>query len=1261
MKRAFKTLVFLFLAVVALVVVAGGVILLVVDDEMLTERAEAAAEEVLGRDVWFEEPVNVSLWPYLGLRTGAVRVAGGSPDSRPLLMLDSARIRLRLEPLLQGRLVFKEIRLRGAELVFVKDAHWRGPLERVLAILDEGGQDPVLGAEPPTQPPWGLADLGRCVLSEARIVWRGPGGETWTIENGELILDAKAVQPLALSGDLAGELPAGPLSATFQLRGKMSFEQEILRFQDGRLEAEARWPRAGSNDGAPRRVRVASAVAYDGGEDSLRLEDGSLEAGPAELAFGLRAMDLEDEPRLEGELAGRVATSTELIAWLGAEAPSVQGLAAPAAISSARWSWSAGVLAAEAVLTLSDQQVAIAGGYDPAAGVEATVSTPRFDLDAFLSPTNAEDGQGPASSSLALPETPLALVLDAGELLWRGETLRDVHLETSSREGVIEVDHVQAAVRDSSVSAHGEFDTTSQPPAGRVSVAAAMPESEGSVIAAGVDFQLTEAGVYGSVEIEPAVPARACRLLQVEVPVLLTACGPISLSTRFDYSGGALKLNGMAARTGPAELAGSLTVTMAATPRVSFDLSLNRFDSAWLDEFAAESTAAGEGGIGDVPLSGRLRVGEVLVAGPRASISASGVELEIDHGGGPTSATLSAASFLGGSLAGELSGGAGPNAGARLELTAEALSVAETLAPFSSRRDTGNFDLSLTAEAANLAELATMADVSRAEAAATIWNASVLMGEERVPITNSRLRVELVRTAASVFEVNATGRASRGEEEADDDRGPDGLRIGAQASGSLELDPDHRPLAANLEVSAEVENVTLEQQDPLTLSTGLDWSGASRLLRLGETVVLGPGVEIRGHGELSGLGDEEGLSWTATLDPFSVDVRQALYKFADFVIRPTRDPSVFGKGIIRTTLAGDETGFTADDLFVSFDGTEARGRAWMDDFSEPTLELDMEGNFFSYDRYRAPETYAEVHPGPAVYELEALRLPRVRGDVRVEEVTAYSFTFSNVVGKAHIEDGVYDFPSATADFAGGELDASLVMRAGLAELWLDCEATGRDFDLAGVIEAQFERDYIRGTTDADMAFTMHGPTSDSLLETMDGTMSVRLGKGSMKLTGWEEYERQLAEAAEKKADRERKGFRAREKTEVEEKRTVFNEGSATATVSDGVVTNDDLLLKSNAMETKGRGTIDLAANTIDYKLVMSFLNMGRIPLEFTGSLDDVQVKVNAMEAMGGSAGEMLKGVIEIPLKSLFMIRDLFPRGDKDEEAKEEPNGTGRED
>ena len=215
-------------AVVAAVVILTAAAIVVLPRLVDVPRVQALiatnASNALGRPVRFAS-VSVSVFPLPGVTLHQLEV-GEDPQfgTKPFLTLDSGRLRLRLRPLLTGRVEFAELVLAKPVITVVRDA--RGRLN--VASIGAGGE-PRAGARAPRSGSGAaggtaLALPGSVKIRDGVLVYAAPGtggaATSYRVENLDVTFDATGPQvgfkgsARMTPGDVAVEIADGIVTIT---------------------------------------------------------------------------------------------------------------------------------------------------------------------------------------------------------------------------------------------------------------------------------------------------------------------------------------------------------------------------------------------------------------------------------------------------------------------------------------------------------------------------------------------------------------------------------------------------------------------------------------------------------------------------------------------------------------------------------------------------------------------------------------------------------------------------------------------------------------------------------------------------------------------------------------------------------------------------------------------------------------------------------------------------------------------------------------
>ncbi len=657
MRRLLKVL-GIALGVLAVIAIAVPLVAsLVIDPNDYRDQIARAVEERTGRSLRLDGDLRLTFYPWLGVESGPLEL-GNAPGfgEQPFARLESARVRVRLLPLLRRELEMDTVSLEGLELNLARDASGRGNWEDLAGAA--GG---TAGGGNNGSPALAALAIGGVELRDAALSWNDErGGQRIRVSGLELKSGPiEPGRPLAL--ELGFDLDHEAVSGRVEVRGELELDPGGERLTVRGLTASARLRGAALGAGEAR-LELGGEASYLLAEQRLRIERLHLESDATLAGTRIQAT-------LEGLLAGELAAGPRLElrdanAQLSLEGEALPGGRLEARVAATlRADLGAGTLAAPGLrvsvepLELGTVRLSgIEAGGDLAARLDGgSAAIEGLDARAEIS------GEALAGGQAALHLT--------GRLLAEGGRVRAPGLTvTTDLAGVLPGQPLAVATRADLV-----LDL-----AARRATLSALEASAAGIRASGdLVLDAAAASLTGKLTVQPFAPRALLARLGVAVPVTADpkALGLASLRTGLEASAAGVRLAGLDARLDGSRIRGALELPAAAAGKrqVRFDLAVDRLAlDRYLPPVASGSPgAAAPGGGGAVVLpgaagalatlpletlraltvDGRVRVGELTVRGARLRE----LDLPLRAEGGLVRLGKASARLYGGRLDSELS------------------------------------------------------------------------------------------------------------------------------------------------------------------------------------------------------------------------------------------------------------------------------------------------------------------------------------------------------------------------------------------------------------------------------------------------------------------------------------------------------------------------------------------------------------------------------------------------------------------------------
>ncbi|MET0280397.1 MAG: AsmA family protein [Steroidobacteraceae bacterium] len=370
------------IAVGGLVALLGLVLVgiyLFIDPNDYKDRIAAAVQGATGRELSLPGDLKLSLFPWVALETGAAALGNPPGFGRgPFLSLSSAKLKVKLLPLLHQQLEVGRIEIDGLHLQLLQDAQGKGNWEYW------GEPDAAPGA--PARNHAGI-DLAGITITNGRIAFRDMLADQVKVEIGRVAPGVAIPLSIDMALTTAPQAQALPIG----LKALLTADLERQRYQFADLSLSGSVQPAG----APQPVAwhfATPAADLDLAAQTLARTTFNAEVGEAELAGSIEGQKLVDAPALQGGFELAEVAPRELMQQLGLAPPATRDSAALAGFAAqGAFAWQGGVARmTDLQLVLDQSKLAGRVTYDSASqGMDFALSLDQIDLDRYQPPPTA--------------------------------------------------------------------------------------------------------------------------------------------------------------------------------------------------------------------------------------------------------------------------------------------------------------------------------------------------------------------------------------------------------------------------------------------------------------------------------------------------------------------------------------------------------------------------------------------------------------------------------------------------------------------------------------------------------------------------------------------------------------------------------------------------------------------------------------------------------------------------------------------------------
>jgi AsmA protein len=430
MGKLLKILGWLLGVLVLLIVAAVIIIPLVVDPNDFKDEIVTQVRAQTGRSLQIEGDLNLSVFPWLGLETGAVALgnAEGFGDE-PFAAAKSAVVRVKLLPLLDKELEVDTIEIDGLVLNLAKAGDGRTNWDDLAAAEEPETKRPA-EADTDTEGT-GVARLsvGGVDISNGRISWDDrQSGQRYEIDQINLKTGSiTSGEPVALEMGLVLEGGDPRLRAKLDMGGTVEVDEDAGTLKVAPLKVSVDAGGEALPQGSLQaRLQTALTMKLDG--SAIELSGLRIDSGDLHLSGDLQGSNLNTQPAFGGSLK---LAEFNLRSWMSSQGMEVPDTADPKALTrvgadvtlSAKGNTTdINKLALVLDDTRVDGKASLRGD-----AIGFTLNVNAIDLDRYL-PPQQEGGRGAGSAGEGAAEE--------GEL-FPVETLRGLNLN-----GVLNIDRL---------------------------------------------------------------------------------------------------------------------------------------------------------------------------------------------------------------------------------------------------------------------------------------------------------------------------------------------------------------------------------------------------------------------------------------------------------------------------------------------------------------------------------------------------------------------------------------------------------------------------------------------------------------------------------------------------------------------------------------------------------------------------------------------------------------------------------------------------
>lgn len=399
----------------------------------------------------------------------------------------------------------------------------------------------------------------------------------------------------------------------------------------------------------------------------------------------------------------------------------------------------------------------------------------------------------------------------------------------------------------------------------------------------------------------------------------------------------------------------------------------------------------------------------------------------------------------------------------------------------------------------------------------------------------------------------------------------------------------------------------------------------AQTLQIAGLVLQAAGIRL--SGDIQGKQLLDAPSFSGKLAVAEFNPRKVM---ADLGLTPpvTSDPEVLKRAKLDTAFSASAGQLALSEFKLGLDETGVGGSLNLDSRGLAETRFALNVDTIDLDRYLPPPAQNEVKQvreetpadAPLPIPVEQLRALNLAGSVDIKLLKAAKLTSRDVHISLKAKDGRIRVHPATARLYEGTYSGDLRLDVSGAKPQLSVNEHLAGIQASPLLKDMLDNERLAGTGNINASFNTRGLTMSELRAGLNGQTDIAFTDGAIKGVN---IAQMIREAQAK--------FKGEQAPPAGANQTDFSELTATAMVTNGVLNNQDLSLKSPLLRISGAGKVDLVQGKIDYLL----------KTKITG----------ALEGQGGKELDELKG-LTIPVRISGDLRSPSYRPELDSVLKD---------
>ncbi|WP_442498131.1 AsmA family protein [Methylobacter sp. sgz302048] len=327
--------------------------------------------------------------------------------------------------------------------------------------------------------------------------------------------------------------------------------------------------------------------------------------------------------------------------------------------------------------------------------------------------------------------------------------------------------------------------------------------------------------------------------------------------------------------------------------------------------------------------------------------------------------------------------------------------------------------------------------------------------------------------------------------------------------------------------------------------------------------------------------------------PVAVEPFNPMLVMKQLAITPPimRDANALTRLAMNFNLQATDDSANLQNLLIKLDDTTINGSASVNNFSQPAIAFNLTADTLDVDRYLAPEKEADKKSKPiaspavttaaaaSLLPVETLRKLSANGELALHEMKINNLNMQDIHLKLSAKNGILATEQSVNQFYQGNYSGNLNLDVRNKLPVLAVNEKISHVQVEPLLKAYKGEAKMSGVVNASAQLQAQGNNKDEIKSSLNGQLSflfkdsVILGFNLQKII---DNSKALIKGAPLPADNKND-------------QTLFSEMTGTATINNGMLSNNDLVAHSSKLRVNGKGNVNLNTEALDYKIKATLL------------------------------------------------------------------------